>query len=113
MNCSGLPLVGTFLAVASTVPPPRLRRFTTASPIPFVPPVTRMRLPVNSFASYGTLGVLIIFGSLRCEVVKDNLLRKRQENFLGRLLVDGILRITIQRRFVPKPHDKADVERGV
>ena len=30
-----------------------------ASPIPLVPPVTRIRLPVNSFASYGTLDALM------------------------------------------------------
>src|SRR4029077_9523209 len=59
MNCSELPPAGMVLAVASTVPPPRTRRFTIASPIPLVPPVTRIRLPVNSFASYGTLDALI------------------------------------------------------
>src|SRR6266404_937721 len=40
-------------AVVITFPPARLRRFTIASPIPLVPPVTRARLPVNSFASNG------------------------------------------------------------
>src|SRR5947207_3149574 len=59
MNCSGMPPEGMVLAVASTVAPPRRRRFTTASPIPLLPPVTRHRLPVNSLASYGTLGALI------------------------------------------------------
>src|SRR5262245_20686027 len=59
MSCSRLPPAGMFLAVVSTVPPPRIRRFTMASPIPLVPPVTRIRLPVNSFASYRTLDVLI------------------------------------------------------
>src|SRR6185436_14703351 len=112
MKCSGLPPAGTLLAVASAVPPPRRRRFATASPIPFVPPVTRIRLPENSFASYAMVDVFMVFDSclLRCEVVKQNPLRKREENFFGGFLVDGILRITIQRRFVLKPHDKADVE---
>src|SRR3989442_11617867 len=32
-------------AVAMTVAPPRTRRFTMASPMPLVPPVTRTRLP--------------------------------------------------------------------
>src|SRR5437870_12939265 len=59
MNCSGMPPAGTVLAVASTVAPPRRRRFTMASPIPLLPPVTRVRLPVNSFASYGTLDALM------------------------------------------------------
>src|SRR5215472_13499992 len=59
MNCSGLLPAGIVLAVVSTVPPPRTRRFTMASPIPLVPPVTRTRLPVNSFASYGMFDALI------------------------------------------------------
>src|SRR5262249_49550915 len=35
-------------AVVRTVAPPKARRFTTAAPIPLVPPVTRARLPANS-----------------------------------------------------------------
>src|SRR5437762_576154 len=49
MNCSASPLLGMLLAVAITVPPPPHKRFTMASPIPLLPPVTRIRLPVNSF----------------------------------------------------------------
>src|SRR5712691_4053041 len=59
MNCSAPPPFGMLLAVTSTLPPPRRRRSTTASPIPLLPPVTRIRLPVNSFASYGTLDALM------------------------------------------------------
>src|SRR3954464_14912698 len=60
MNCSGLAPAGVVLAVASTVAPPRSRRFTMASPIPLVPPVTRTRLPLNSCGSQGMLGDLMI-----------------------------------------------------
>src|SRR5437899_11746954 len=60
MNCFGLLPAGMVLAVVSTVPPARRRRFTMASPIPLVPPVTRIRLPVNSFASYGKLDALMV-----------------------------------------------------
>src|SRR5712671_8177667 len=43
-------------AVATTSPPPRTKRLTMASPIPLVPPVTRIRLPWNSGGSaFGSL----------------------------------------------------------
>src|SRR5262245_36257488 len=65
MNCSGLPPVGMVRAVVSTLPPPRIKRLKMASPIPLVPPVTRIRLPVNSLASYGMfdapIGNLLVF----------------------------------------------------
>src|SRR5689334_22137678 len=60
MKFSRLPPVGIVLAVVSAVPPPRTKRLTMASPIPLVPPLTSIRLPVNSFASYGTLDALIV-----------------------------------------------------
>jgi hypothetical protein len=47
-------------AVVITVAPARLRRFTIASPMPLVPPVTRTRLPVNSFASNGMSDDVVI-----------------------------------------------------
>src|SRR5215510_11015557 len=59
------------LATVSTTPPPRRIRFTIASPIPLLPPVTRIRLPVNSFASNGTLAALIICAS-PSKIVCDN-----------------------------------------
>src|SRR6266404_6661223 len=59
MNWRGLPPAGLVLAVASTMPPPRRRRFTIASPIPFVPPETRIRLPVNSVRSCWSLDVFM------------------------------------------------------
>ena len=46
---------GIVLAVDSTLPPPSNNRFTVASPIPLVPPVTRIRLPANSFGSYAIM----------------------------------------------------------
>src|SRR5262245_30750667 len=98
MNCSGFPPAGMFRAVASTVPPPRRKRSTTASPIPFVPPVTRIRSLVNSLASYGILDAFIIFDLLvllRCEVVEENFLRKWQKHFLRGFLMDRVLPIAI------------------
>src|SRR2546429_5964862 len=71
MNRLGLPPAGIVLAVASTVPPPRRRRFTMASPIPLVPPVTSIRLPVNSFASHGTLASLMIWSSRSKDSFRD------------------------------------------
>src|SRR5256885_2062889 len=59
MNRSELPPAGMVLAVASTLPPPRTKRFTIASPIPLVRRVTRFRLRVISFASYGPWDALI------------------------------------------------------
>jgi hypothetical protein len=38
-------------AVVITFPQPRMRRSTMASPMPLVPPVTRIRLPLKSAAS--------------------------------------------------------------
>jgi hypothetical protein len=38
-------------AVVATVAPPRTRRSTIASPMPSVPPVTKVRLPANSAGS--------------------------------------------------------------
>src|SRR5262245_18980856 len=63
MNCWGSQSAGMLLATASTAPPPSRRRFTMAAPIPLLPPVTRTRLPVNSFASYGILGAFIVCNS--------------------------------------------------
>src|SRR5258707_14762708 len=62
MNCSGFPPAGMVLAVASTIAPPRRRRLTMASPIPLLPPVTRIRLPLNSPVSgAGLINVFILF----------------------------------------------------
>src|SRR5439155_686787 len=47
-------------AVVRTVAPPEARRFTTAAPIPLVPPVTRTRLPANSAVSRACCSVCII-----------------------------------------------------
>src|ERR1700719_3200511 len=47
-------------AVVITVAPPRTRRSTMASPIPFVPPVTRIRFPLNSFPSNVAFGFSFI-----------------------------------------------------
>src|SRR5712691_5679957 len=43
--------VGAERAVMMTVAPPRRKRSAIALPAPFVPPVTKTRLPVNSFVS--------------------------------------------------------------
>src|SRR6266511_1069674 len=71
MNCWGSPFAGMPLATASTAPPPRRRRFTMAAPIPLLPPVTRIRLPVNSLPSHGTLDSPIVCNS-RSKIVCDN-----------------------------------------
>src|SRR3954447_14197629 len=42
---------GTERAVMMTVAPPCWKRAAIAFPAPFVPPVTKTRLPMNSFAS--------------------------------------------------------------
>src|SRR6266404_1990374 len=42
---------GAERAVMMTVPPPCWKRAAIALPAPFVPPVTKTRLPMNSFAS--------------------------------------------------------------
>src|SRR6266850_981927 len=47
-NRSGAPPAGRDRAVVITVAPPRTRRFTMASPMPLVPPVTRIRPPLKS-----------------------------------------------------------------
>src|SRR5438445_9518713 len=47
-NRSGVPPAGRERAVVITVAPPRTRRFTMASPMPLVPPVTRIRPPLKS-----------------------------------------------------------------
>src|SRR5438046_291827 len=43
---------GRVLAVVITLAPPPTKRATTASPIPFVPPVMSTRFPANSVASF-------------------------------------------------------------
>ncbi|HZD82617.1 MAG TPA: hypothetical protein VE076_07050 [Nitrososphaeraceae archaeon] len=43
-----------------TSAPPSRSRFTTALPIPAVPPVTRTRFPLNSFAINGNLVAMIM-----------------------------------------------------
>src|SRR5882724_9324731 len=47
-NRSGAPPAGRDRAAVITVAPPRTRRFTMASPMPLVPPVTRIRPPLKS-----------------------------------------------------------------
>src|SRR5258707_15477591 len=107
--------VGADRAVMMTVAPPRWKRSAIALPAPFVPPVTKTRLPANSFASVEMLDVLMVLtpGSFRGEVVEQDSLRKGKKNFLRGLLMNRILRITVHRCFVFEPHDKADVERRV
>src|SRR6266850_3147899 len=60
-------------AVAITSPPPRIRRSTMASPMPLVPPVTRIRLPLNSVGStFGWLSCICQFPlSLRANPCSD------------------------------------------
>ena len=47
-------------AVVMTLAPPSRSRLTTALPIPAVPPVTRTRFPLNSFAINGNLVAMIM-----------------------------------------------------
>ena len=47
-------------AVVMTLAPPSRSRLTTALPIPAVPPVTRTRFPLNSFAINGNLVAIMI-----------------------------------------------------
>ena len=58
INSVSLLLVGIFRAVVMTFAPPRKSRLTMALPIPWVPPVTRTRLPRNSSAINGMLVVI-------------------------------------------------------
>src|SRR5215472_16374862 len=51
MKCAAVFLAGADLAVLATVAPPCRYRSAMALPAPFVPPVTRTRLPENSFVS--------------------------------------------------------------
>ena len=53
------PLVG-LRAVVITLAPPSRSRIATALPIPAVPPVTRTRFPLNSFAINGNLVAMMI-----------------------------------------------------
>src|SRR5712692_8386330 len=65
MNRSGLfRSAGTDRAVISTVAPARVRRLAIASPMPAVPPVTRMRLPSRSLTFNGG-SVDPVIGSFR------------------------------------------------
>src|SRR5258706_10678672 len=52
--------VGADHAVMMTVAPPRWKRSAIALPAPFVRPVTKTRLPLNSFASNGFVLCLLI-----------------------------------------------------
>src|SRR6266852_3107810 len=55
-----------------TVAPPRWKRSAIALPAPFVPPVTRTRLPLNSSGSNGMLDVAIFLNdSLRLDLTAD------------------------------------------
>src|SRR5258708_39115132 len=52
--------VGAERAVMITVAPPCWKRSAIALPAPFVPPVTKTRLPANSFASRGVFDDVVI-----------------------------------------------------
>src|SRR5689334_15112629 len=98
-----------------TVAPPRWKRSAIALPAPFVPPVTKTRLPANSFASLEKLDVLMVLtlGLFRGESVEQVFLRKGKKTSLRAFLINRILRKTVHRCFVFEPHDKADVEGSV
>src|SRR6266446_6369406 len=106
---------GAERAVMMTIAPPCWKRAAIALPAPFVPPVTKARLPANSFASREMLDVLMVLtlGLFRGEVVEQDFLRKGKKNFLRGLLMNRVLCIMVHRCFVFEPHDKADVERSV
>src|SRR6266481_8522507 len=90
---------GADRAVVMTVAPPRWKRSAIALPAPFVPPVTKTRLPANAFASIEMLDVLMVLtlGLFRGEVVKQDFLRKGKKNFLRGLLMNRVLCITVHR----------------
>src|SRR5260370_5832609 len=56
-------------AVVATEAPHRVKRRTIACPIPFVPPVTRTRLPLNSSAETGKGYVIVMIELQRSNLV--------------------------------------------
>src|SRR6059036_3429280 len=58
--------VGADRAVMMTVAPPCWKRSAIALPAPFVPPVTRTRLPLNSSALWVFIRVMIVVEALNC-----------------------------------------------
>src|SRR5258708_15256175 len=56
-------------AVVATEAPLRVKRRTIACPIPFVPPVTRTRLPLNSSAETGKGYVIVMIELQRSNLV--------------------------------------------
>ena len=56
-------------AVVTTLAPPRLSRFIMVSPIPYVPPITSTRLPLNSSAMNVKLLFVIVVVGLRIDAL--------------------------------------------
>src|SRR5258705_13116968 len=64
-----------------TVAPPRWKRSAIALPTPFVPPVTRTRLSVNSFARELDVFISRFSWLFQREVVEENVLRNARTAF--------------------------------
>jgi hypothetical protein len=61
-----------------TVAPPRWKRSAIALPAPFVPPVTKTRLPVNSLVSgVDFINVFMLFQAMTRFIMRFALLEKR------------------------------------
>src|SRR6266700_5994836 len=75
---------GADRAVIMTVAPPRWKRSAIALPAPFVPPVTKTRLPLNSFVAF-----IVCFRTQSSRSPRQKIRRNDCARRLRRRTVDG------------------------